>query len=47
MRLAHGYMVYFLRLFYLQEQKKQCQTQKNVLPHQPEKPGSIVALDTI
>lgn len=46
MKLAQGYIVYFLRLFYLQEQKNQL-NQEKLLPHLTEKPRSALALDTV
>lgn len=43
--------MYFLRLFYLQEQQQRQQknpeTQENLLPHQTKKPRSTLALDMI
>ena len=48
MKLAQGYIVYFLRLFYFQEQKNQLKlNQEKLLPHLTEKPRSALALDTI
>lgn len=48
MKLTEGYMVYFLRLFYLQEQKNQLKlSQENVLPYLTEKPTNTLALDTV